>query len=474
MKLPIAVLLAALALPATAGAATTTRVDTSGSTLLVRVTEDAGNLDNENQVSLRFEAPGAIVVSGLPGPVPVSSACTSRSASEVVCTGSFTAVSARLGRGNDSISLTGLTDKGAVPTTVDGGAGNDQLVGGPGDDTLNGDGVSADGTVPASPGNEGDDLLVGNGGNDTLTGGPQHDALVSSSTLAGGSGEHNLLDGGPGGDVFDLGLGLGADEVRGGETGEGSNSEHPYKSTLGLVFARTNGDLVTYERRTFPSTGTAGVSVDFDSTADDGAPGEGDLIREAEDISGSVRNDTLTADNAFNRIFGMLGRDKVFALGGDDLIELRDGIQDDCPSAGTGTNTIRADLVDEDTFDDCVVNQPPPKGGTSGSTIIFIPVDDPTVPAEIGAGLELAARGVRVPLRCPKSPQARCRGTVEVLGDRARYSIRRGSRKSVLVPLSRKEHRRLRRRGRAEVTLVERGPSDKGPKEVRADRVVSA
>ncbi len=470
LRTAIAMLFFTLAPAASVGAATSTEVRAAGTQLRIRSIGESGTTGNNNNVVLRFEAPGAIVVTGGPGLFPAGASCTSRSSTEVVCEAPFASIDITLGNGDDGVDLTQLTDKGMVPTTVDGGNGRDVLTGGPGPDVLNGDGRNADGSTVAAgaPPNRGDDLLIGNGGNDTLLGSLGNDALVSASVLGGG-GEQNVLDGGPGNDLFDLGRGLGADEVRGGETEEGGSSTHPYKQSLGLTEATGLGDTVTYERRTFPAAGTAGVTADMDSNADDGAVGEGDLIGGAEHLVGSVRDDHLSGSTEKNRIVGLLGRDKVVAGAGDDFVNIRDGVQDECPSAGTGTNTIDADLTDEATYDDCVVNAPSSKTGTT----TFTPADDPTVPARVGRRLRLAARAVVVRLRCPRSPQARCRGAVGVLGVERDYAIRKGRSAKVRIPLSRKARRKLSRAGSATVAITERGPSEKGPKEVRAKRPVT-
>jgi Ca2+-binding RTX toxin-like protein len=84
------------------------------------------------------------------------------------------------GPSNNRLDASAFT--GAV--TLDGGAGNDTLVGSPGNDSLNG--------------GDGDDLLLGGPGNDTLTGGAGRDLLIGGSgadSLRGGTGDDILLAG---------------------------------------------------------------------------------------------------------------------------------------------------------------------------------------------------------------------------------------------------------------------------------------
>ncbi len=76
-----------------------------------------------------------------------------------------------------------------IPVTLRGGAGNDLLVGGSGDDSLFG--------------GAGADKLLGHLGNDLLNGGPGEDELfggAGNDVLRGGPGE-DLLSGGPGQNV---------------------------------------------------------------------------------------------------------------------------------------------------------------------------------------------------------------------------------------------------------------------------------
>jgi Ca2+-binding RTX toxin-like protein len=71
--------------------------------------------------------------------------------------------------GDDVVEASGLA-AGAIQLTVNGGAGNDILIGGDGDDVLNGD--------------AGDDVLIGGPGLDVLDGGPDDDVIIQ---LVGGS-----------------------------------------------------------------------------------------------------------------------------------------------------------------------------------------------------------------------------------------------------------------------------------------------
>lgn len=479
-RLTLATSLAVFVLAAPAAGALRTEVDLVSGTLEVRErdepTEGAPQPAENTQLALRFEAPGDVIVTkaSTGAPLVALAPCSQRSATEVVCPGSqILRVDITTGRGGDGVDLTGMVDKGAVPSTVDGGTGDDNLLGGPGPDTLNGDGRLGNGLSPSSP-SLGDDFLSGGAGNDMLFGGRGLDGLVGTSA----AGERDVLDGGPDNDLFELGRGLGADEVRGGTPdvlGSTTNSTHPRAGALGVSLP-ARADIVTYERRSFTTSDAAGIVADMDSVADDGAAGEGDLLTGVEGIVGTVRDDRLFGNGGANLLIGRLGRDKLTAGAGDDILDLRDGVQDDCPSAGTGSNIVQADLTDEQTFSQCTVNEPTPTKTTS-STIFFIPVDEKTVPATVGLRLRRRTTGVQVRLTCPRSPQARCAGTIAIeplRGGRAlgrrRYSVARGRSVFITVRVSRATLARLVRARGAQVVLVEAGRSEKGPKTVRAQR----
>jgi uncharacterized protein YkwD len=96
--------------------------------------------------------------------------------------------------GDDRIFLNSQAVRGqqalTMPITVWGGAGNDLIVGGAGNEQLHGGG--------------GNDIIYGGAGHDLLDGGPGNDILVAGSgntVLDGGTGR-NLLIGGPGTNTF--------------------------------------------------------------------------------------------------------------------------------------------------------------------------------------------------------------------------------------------------------------------------------
>jgi hypothetical protein len=159
-----------------------------------------------------------------------------------------------------------------IPITLEGGNGNDQLVGGAGVETLKG--------------GNGDDKLLG-GGAGTLSGGNGDDTLAGgpgAETLLGGNG-NDTVDGNKGNDVARLGNG---DDTFVWDPGDGSDTIEGWNGDDTMVF---NG---------------AGVAERVDLSA------SGDHLRFVRDIAG-ITMDTHGVERVeFN------------ALGGADLVTVND------------------------------------------------------------------------------------------------------------------------------------------------------
>ncbi len=173
-----------------------------------------------------------------------------------------------------------------IPTTIDGGNGNDELFGGTGAETL--------------LGGNGNDLLVG-GGAGTLSGGNGDDTVAGgpgAETLLGGNG-NDSIDGNKGNDVAFMGNGNDTfvwDPGDGSDTIEGQNGEDT------MVF---NG---------------AGVAEKVDLSA------KGDHLKFFRDVA-NVTMDTHGVEQVdFN------------ALGGVDLVTVND-------LTGTDVNEVNVDLA---------------------------------------------------------------------------------------------------------------------------------
>ncbi|WP_027346774.1 calcium-binding protein [Hamadaea tsunoensis] len=220
-----------------------------------------------------------------------------------------------------------------------GGSGTDQLFGGAGW----GDMASyADHTadvnisIDAATGNDG---AAGEGdtiGTDVemLEGGSGNDKLV-------GSDDDNILRGCGGNDVL-YGRG-GSDALYGDGDGEYGEDGHDNDRWNGCTIAAIGADyfsggaghdMVGYHLH------TAAVHADLDgATGDDGGAGEGDTIAsDVEDIAGGYGDDVLIGDAGPNILNGGPGNDQVYGLAGDDWLVGEGG--DDKLYAAAGADSI--------------------------------------------------------------------------------------------------------------------------------------
>jgi Ca2+-binding RTX toxin-like protein len=199
--------------------------------------------------------------------------------------------------GNDVLVAGGGGPDLPVPNFLDGGSGDDLLIGNAYADTLIGE--------------EGDDRLFGGGGPDDLFGNAGSDSLHGgdgADGLSGGEGDDQMF-GEAGDDLFQAGLG--ADLVDGG----------------------TGSDTVLY------LTAEAGVTVNLQAgTAREGAGGPVDHLVSIENATGSFFSDVLSGSNAANRLGGDAGDDRLSGRGGDDILSGGPGA--DRLEGGSGADTF--------------------------------------------------------------------------------------------------------------------------------------
>jgi len=255
----------------------------------------------------------------------------------------FTAISVQLGNGDDSFSV--IPDGGFLdtpdPITVDGGAGNDVLVGSFGDDTLSG-GAGDD----RINGQDGNDLILGGGGDDTVNGNRGNDTEIlgagdDTALWAPGEGS-DVVDGGAGVDRLDFAGSNAPENVR--LTASGSHAvfirdvaavrmdlnrvEEFAFDALGSADTITIGDL----------TGTAVHKVDLDLRL---VTGEDDAAVDAVSVAGSGRADwidvgapdgsvDIAGTPAEVNIVGSSTSDTlaINAGGGNDHVDVADEVKD--------------------------------------------------------------------------------------------------------------------------------------------------
>jgi hemolysin type calcium-binding protein len=252
----------------------------------------SGGDGERNDLTLTPDGDGIVVADG-GAPLVADRGCERREDGTVRCRldKPITQVVLEPGTGDDVVRAA-LPQANLVFAILD--AGNDRFEGdakevwGQGDD---GDDVLVNLGAGASDleGRAGDDTLTGGAGADELQGGPGRD------TVTGGAGDDELH----GGDFIDPGPVFAerpaADVLDGGE----------------------GADSVTYAQRRFA------VAVDLADPAPDGAPGEGDVLRDIENARGGVSADRLSGDAGPNVLLGGDGADTIAGRGGDD--ELRGG-----------------------------------------------------------------------------------------------------------------------------------------------------
>ena len=224
----------------------------------------------------------------------------------------------------------------AGPNIVFAGNGSDSVSGGDGDDAIRG--WNGDDVID---GGAGMDRISGDAGNDTLTGGSENDEISDGPGL-------DKVEGQDGNDRLDatgwdpdLGFGLGPsgkDFLSGG---------------AGL-------DTVSYSLRPAP------LVITLDGLANDGQPGEGDLVGpggDVENVEGGQANGLIVGNAGPNALDGLRGNDVLLGLGdkdtltgnlgadiaqggaGDDLLLLDDGRRD-LGIGGPGNDTADSDALD--------------------------------------------------------------------------------------------------------------------------------
>ncbi|MET0684405.1 MAG: calcium-binding protein [Solirubrobacteraceae bacterium] len=241
----------------------------------------------------------------------------------------ITAIDVTGGDGAGVITLTGVT-AAAYPaltqTTIDGGAGNDQIFGsekvddmhgGAGDDQIIGDDNPA-GTRDVFAGEAGDDLLIWRGGEDDDT-----------------------MDGGDGADTVQV-QGAGAPEAF-------------------TIKPSTTAGRVIFDRLATPGPGPFNLDIGTTETLDLNAGGGDDTLATEVgtgpgfklDVSGGDGNDVLDAGDAADLILGDAGNDAItpddnpagtrdIAQGGDgdDILTWNGGDDDDVNDGGAGNDTV--------------------------------------------------------------------------------------------------------------------------------------
>ncbi len=320
--------------------------------------------------------------------------------------------------------------------------------------------------VFTASGQDGSDTLIGGRLNDTLDGGQGADEIngqAGDDTLVDRTGR-DVVNGSTGNDLFEAGL-----FVTSGPTEGTSNGLFP-----DVLDGDGGIDTVRYDRG-------ERVSVSLDGAANDGEAGEGDNVREIENVVAGNGNDTLLGSDAANQLDGQFGNDSITGgngadtlIGGlgSDFIVARDNGTRDVVRCGDGFDEVVADLQDNVELSFSVLQ--PRTGGPACDRVERFAVDDGPPAEVVKRSARIAAdRSLRITLACPRRARVTCRGKIRLVeavrGGRtlasARYVARRGRRSApVRLVLTAREARRVRARGVVATVTRENGVSKKGPR----------
>ena len=275
------------------------------------------------------------------------------------------------GRGDDTLignSESNTLRGGPGNDTLRGGAGDDQLDGGDGNDTADysaltttvvvdlsisratGDGSDALVSIENIIGGSGGDILIGNGHNNQLQGGEGNDILdggAGKDLLEGGAGDDHLsggsgndiLNGGSGNDILVGGAGI--DELNGGD---GVDTADYSALTTAVVADLSSGR----------------VKADGNAT-----------LSSIENIRGGSGNDVLIGDVNDNALHGGAGNDSLSGGAGDDHLD--GGSGNDTADYSALTTAVLVDLTSGTAIgdgNDTLINIENIRGGSGDDTLI--------------------------------------------------------------------------------------------------------
>lgn len=256
-----------------------------GSSLIVQ-----GSPGNDS-IGISF-GPGAWVVTSAI-PIFAGDGCQNPNPTTMVCpdAGGAPLIVVTGGQGNDGLAIDGSVPGGAK-VRINGNAGDDNLVGGNGEDVLEaGENYnSPDFGHDRLEGNAGSDVLYADPGGDNLLGGAGNDLLVNSVVTCQG----HVYDGGAGEDT--------------------------------VSYARSNDNLRV-------SLGGSGGPL--------GCGSDDQVLAVNESLEGSDGNDILIGDNDANSFMGHIGNDTMVGKGGSDFFEAADGQRDRIECGGGGDDFVK-------------------------------------------------------------------------------------------------------------------------------------
>jgi hypothetical protein len=393
-------------------------------------------------------------------------------------------VRVELGAGNDRFGILNELSVALAELVVDGGEGSDSLtgdhvvarsetlLGGPGDDRL--DGMGGDDVLHGGPGS---DVLNGNAGNDVVLGEDGDDELSGDGQAAPGA---DVVDGGAGTDKLDdyrqygvslwpnagVSLDGAADDGRAGE-GDNVTAIERYVGYVAGAHVLTDG---AEDWQVWSNLSPAGsVSVVRAMGGDDRIVGQD----ASEDIDGGAGNDYLEGGKGHDTLTGGPGRDVIFGdetdtscnssfpescvRYGNDVIQARDGEVDQI-TCGPGTDRAVVDAIDVVAPDCETVERggavqdgtAAPGGGTPTVQRRLALVGKPRLKAALRSGLK-----VRITGGAPGKAEFKAlQGRRTVAGTRA--TVRKDGTATIRLRFTKAAAKRLR--SARKVTLTITGP----------------
>lgn len=407
------------------------------------------------------------------------------------------------GSGEDDFEGNGVMRGGDGINTIRGGPGDDVIEGGRSDDRFWGNG--GDDVLRGGPKGPGDRTF-----NEVLYGGPGADVLESQDpaamyddrtepvtvTLDGrandgeeGEGDNVLAPGAVGGQGGDVLIGNDQGNELTGDPYIGESWDDPRENGDDRIDGGGGDDYLN---------GAGGADEIRGGDGYDRVGGDGGKLSGDDVLDGGPDRDYVAGDAGADQLTGGLGPDRIEGGTGPDRVEAVDWTGGDAPppdyvDCGTGDSdlprgpdTVRADATDyvdshcshvervgpgqaPASLGTCDVPLPPSFEQLIGPDCK--PITD--YPPRAAATEPVAPRTVRLRVRCGRSScrgkarlsaRVRRRGShrtaVKTIGTR-RFSIRRGRRASVTIPLSKYGRRLVAQRGRlrarAQITLRARG-----------------
>jgi len=220
-------------------------------------------------------------------------------------------VAVAAGAGNDSINATGLATNAHV--TLDGGAGNDVIVGGSSFETL--------------LGGEGNDTLTGGDGDDRVDGGAGNDRLIWNP-----GDDTDQFEGGSGTDTAEVNGGTGAETFNITANGSRVRFDRVNPAPFSLDIGTTENLVLNAGGGNDTISATGNLAPLIKLTLDGGAGND--------TILGSNGNDVLLGGDGNDFIDGQQGNDTALLGAGDDTFQWDPGDGSDVVEGQDGFDTL--------------------------------------------------------------------------------------------------------------------------------------